>query len=70
MLGGFCMEEKLNGRLHKLVFQNPFHVQVIIHEKTVVGYVSYMSSFMYFDKDGYILPVKITFEGVKPRRIK
>ena len=25
---------------------------------------------MYFDKDGYILPVKITFEGVKPRRIK
>ena len=55
---------------YKLVFQNPFHVQVIIHEKTVVGYVSYMSSFMYFDKDGYILPVKITFEGVKPRRIK
>ena len=25
---------------------------------------------MYFDKDGYILPVKITFEGVKPHRIK
>ena len=40
---------------YKLVFQNPFHVQVIIHEKTVVGYVSYMSSFMYFDKDGIIV---------------
>ena len=39
----------------KLVFQNPFHVQVIIHEKTVVGYVSYMSSFMYFDKDGIVV---------------
>lgn len=40
---------------YKLVFQNPFHVQVIIHEKTVVGYVSYMSSYMYFDKDGIIV---------------
>ena len=40
---------------YKLVFQNPFHVQVIIHEKTVVGYVSYMSSFMYFDKDGIVV---------------
>lgn len=24
---------------------------------------------MYFDENGYIFPVKITFEGVKPRRI-
>lgn len=37
---------------YKLVFQSPFHVQIIIHEKTDVGYVSYMSSFMYFDKVG------------------
>ena len=40
---------------YKLVFQSPFHVQIIIHEKTVVGYVSYMSSYMYFDKDGIIV---------------
>ncbi len=40
---------------YKLVFQSPFHVQIIIHEKTVVGYVSYMSSFMYFDKDGIVV---------------
>ena len=25
---------------------------------------------MYFDKDGYIKPVKMTFEGVKPRKLK
>ena len=37
---------------YKLVFQNPFHVQVIIHEKTVVGYVSYMSSFTNQKLDG------------------
>lgn len=40
---------------YSLVFHTPFHVEVIVHEKSVVGYVSYMSSYMYFDKDGIIV---------------
>lgn len=40
---------------YKLVFHGPFHVEVIIYDKSIVGYVSYMSSFMYFDRDGMIV---------------
>lgn len=40
---------------YRLVFHGPFEVEVIVHEKSVVGYVSYMSSYMYFDKDGIIV---------------
>lgn len=40
---------------YKLVFKGPAEVEVIVYEKSVVGYVSYMSSFMYFDKDGIIV---------------
>mgnify|MGYP000971012298 CR=1 FL=1 len=40
---------------YKIVFQNPAKVEVIVYEKSVVGYVSYMSSYMYFDKDGIIV---------------
>lgn len=40
---------------YNLVFHSPFDVEVIVHEKSVVGYVSYMSSYMYFDKDGIIV---------------
>ena len=40
---------------YKLIFHDPFHVEIIVHEKSVVGYVSYMSSYMYFDKDGIIV---------------
>lgn len=40
---------------YKIVFQGPGKVEVIIYEKSVVGYVSYMSSYMYFDKDGIIV---------------
>ncbi len=40
---------------YKIVFQSPGHVEVIVYEKSVVGYVSYMSSYMYFDKDGIIV---------------
>ena len=38
-----------------MVFHNPLDVEVIIYEKSIVGYVSYMSSFMYFDKDGIVV---------------
>lgn len=40
---------------YQLVFKSPFEVEVIVHEKSVVGYVTYMSSCMYFDKDGIIV---------------
>ena len=40
---------------YKVVFHNPLDVEVIIYEKSMVGYVSYMSSFMYFDKDGIVV---------------
>lgn len=40
---------------YKLVFQGPSKVEIIVYEKSVVGYVSYMSSYMYFDKDGIIV---------------
>lgn len=29
--------------------------EIIVYEKSVVGYVSYMNSYMYFDKDGIIV---------------
>ena len=40
---------------YSLVFHSLSQVEVIVHEKSVVGYVSYMSSCMYFDKDGIIV---------------
>lgn len=40
---------------YKMVFQSPANVEVIVYEKSVVGYVSYMGSYMYFDKDGIIV---------------
>lgn len=40
---------------YKLVFKSPTRLEVIVYEKSVVGYVSYMSSYMYFDKDGIIV---------------
>lgn len=40
---------------YKIVFRSPTKVEVIIYEKSVVGYVSYMNSYLYFDKDGIIV---------------
>lgn len=40
---------------YKLVFQGLNKVEIIVYEKSVVGYVPYMSSYMYFDKDGIIV---------------
>ena len=40
---------------YKVEFQSPSKVRVVVFEKSVVGYVSYMSSYMYFDKDGIIV---------------
>lgn len=40
---------------YKIVFKGLNRVEVIVYEKSIVGYVSYMSSYMYFDKDGIIV---------------
>lgn len=40
---------------YKMVFQGPAKVEVIVYEKSIVGYVSYMGSYLYFDKDGIIV---------------
>jgi len=40
---------------YEIVYQSPRRVEVILYEKSVVGYVSYMSSYMYFDKDGIVV---------------
>lgn len=40
---------------YKIVFRSPMKVEIITYEKSVVGYVPYMNSMMYFDKDGIIV---------------
>ena len=40
---------------YKIEFQSPTKIRIVVFEKSVVGYVSYMSSYMYFDKDGIIV---------------
>ena len=40
---------------YKIVFHGPFKVEVIVYDKSIVGYVSYMSSYMYFDREGIIV---------------
>ncbi|RHP44941.1 cell division protein FtsQ/DivIB [Clostridium sp. AF32-12BH] len=40
---------------YKLVLKGLTRAELIVYEKSVVGYVSYMSSYMYFDKDGIIV---------------
>lgn len=30
-------------------------IKIIVHEKSLAGYIEFMDSFMYFDKDGYIV---------------
>lgn len=40
---------------YQISWTGPLSVEIIIYEKNVVGYVDYMSSHMYFDKDGIIV---------------
>ena len=40
---------------YKINFKSPTKVEVVVFEKSVVGCVSYMSSYMYFDKDGIVV---------------
>ena len=40
---------------YEIVFHSPTNIEVIVYEKNIVGYVSDMSSYMYFDKDGIVV---------------
>ncbi len=40
---------------YELHWTAPLSIEVIVYEKNVVGYVDYMSSHMYFDKDGIVV---------------
>lgn len=40
---------------YSIVFHGLNRAEIIVYEKSVVGYVAYMSSYMYFDKDGMIV---------------
>lgn len=39
---------------YKIIFRSMSQIEIIVYEKSMVGCVSYMSSYMYFDKDGII----------------
>lgn len=44
---------------------SPDTIKITVYEKALAGYVAYMDSFMYFDKDGYVVESsKIKTEGV------
>ena len=36
---------------------NPYHVQIKVYEKSIVGYLMYSGSMVYFDKDGVVVEI-------------
>ena len=40
---------------YDMIFRSPLRGEIMVYEKSIVGYVSYMNSYMYFDKDGIIV---------------
>ncbi|MGO4970455.1 cell division protein FtsQ/DivIB [[Clostridium] aminophilum] len=40
---------------YRIAFRSPVSCEIIVYEKSIVGYVSYMSSNLYFDKDGVVV---------------
>lgn len=40
---------------YQVKFENLTTAEIIVYEKSVVGYVDYMGSYLYFDKDGIIV---------------
>lgn len=50
---------------YDIQFRTPLDLEVTVYEKEVVGYVRYMSSRMYFDKDGIVVEsTDQTLEGI------
>ncbi len=39
----------------EISFVSPSHIQIRVYEKTMIGYVEYMGSNLYFDKDGTVV---------------
>lgn len=40
---------------YKIIFKSLTEAEVIVYEKSIVGFVTYMNNYMYFDKDGIIV---------------
>ena len=40
---------------YDIQFKSPLSCDLVVYEKSIVGYIEYMSSYMYFDKDGVIV---------------
>ena len=36
---------------------NPYHVQIMVYEKSIAGYLMYSGSMVYFDKDGVVVEI-------------
>lgn len=59
----FCFINTMRGKKESIPFVqdysvsllNPFKAEVIIYEKSIIGYVPYLGSNMYFDKDGVVV---------------
>lgn len=50
---------------YDIIFRSPTRVEIMVYEKSIVGYVSYMNSYMYFDQDGIIVESTSTkLEGI------
>lgn len=46
---------------------NPYHVQIKVYEKMIVGYLMYSGSMVYFDKDGIVVEIsQEQREGIPP----
>ena len=45
---------------YQIEWNSPTSVEVIVYEKPIVGYIRYMSSNFYFDKDGYVRKISAT----------
>lgn len=44
---------------------NPYHIQIKVYEKSIVGYLMYSGSMVYFDKDGVVVEIsQETREGI------
>lgn len=44
---------------YELIFDSPSSVEIIIYEKSIVGFVNYMDNYLYFDKDGIVVDSSI-----------
>ncbi len=48
-----------------VVILSPDTIKIIVYEKALTGYIKYMDTYMYFDKDGYVVECSnVKTEGV------